>query len=120
MLFLQPEMMIYRGLSGVDSGLFAIALMLECSEAKNDASRWWYIVPAAVVFIAKLGFEVTTGGMFFGTESLGDLGQPVPLAHLSGAVFASACFVARTITKPKCLTTMSSQHLTQSQSIVTS
>jgi len=68
----------------------------------------------------KLGFEVTTGGMFFGTESLGDIGQPVPLAHLSGAVFASACFIARMITKPKCLTTMSPQYVTQSQSIVTS
>ncbi len=119
-LVLQPEMMIYRGLSGVDSGLFAIALMFECSEAKNDGARWWYVVPAALVFVVKLGFEVTTGGMFFGTESLGDLGQPVPLAHLSGAVFASACFIARTITKPKCLTTMSPQYVTQSQSIVTS
>lgn len=116
----QPEMMTYRGLSGVDSGLFAIALMVECSEAKNDAARWWYVVPAALVFVVKLGFEVTTGGMFFGTESLGDLGQPVPLAHLSGAVFASACFIARTITKPKCLTTMSSQQFTQPQTIVTS
>ena len=119
-LALQPEMMIYRGLSGVDSGLFAIALMLEFSEAKNDAARWWYILPAAVVFVTKLGFEVATGGLFFGTESLGDLGQPVPLAHLSGAAFASTCFITRTISTPKCLTTMSLKQVTQSQSIVTS
>lgn len=89
--FLQPAMLTYRGLSGVDSGLFALALILECTEAKNDSTRWWYVIPAVLVFIVKLVFEVTTGSLFFGTESLGDLGQPVPLAHLAGAVFAVAC-----------------------------
>lgn len=96
-LVLQPDMLIYRGLSGVDSGLFAVALMLECSEAKHDAIRWWYVIPALVVFIIKLLFEITTGGLFFGTQSLGDLGSPVPLAHLSGAAFAAGYFQASRI-----------------------
>lgn len=90
----QPEMLTYRGLSGVDSGLFSAALIIEAREAKHDPARWWFVLPAALVFIVKLGFEMITGGLFFGTESLGDLGQPVPLAHLAGAVVAVGCFVA--------------------------
>ena len=118
---LQPEMMIYRGLSGVGSGLFAIALILECGEAKGDATRWWYVLPALLVFITKLVFEVATGGLFFGTESLGDLGQPVPLAHLAGAVFASACFCAGAIGNSKCGSSkMSRQRVADPATIVTS
>lgn len=94
LLVLQPEMLTYRGLSGVDSGLFAAALIIEASEAKKNSARWWYVLPAFLVFILKLAFEVATGGLFFGTESLGDLGQPVPLSHLAGAVIAAGCFAA--------------------------
>jgi len=98
-LFLQPEMLTYRGLSGIDSGLFAAALIIEIREAKLDPARWWFVLPALVVFIVKLVFEVVTGGLFFGTDSLGDLGQPVPLAHLIGAVSATGFLAAGGFTR---------------------
>jgi rhomboid family GlyGly-CTERM serine protease len=81
-----PELNIYRGLSGVDSGLFAAALIVEAMHAKSDPRRWIWLAPAALIFTIKILFECLTGELFFGTSSLGDLGQPVPLAHAAGAV----------------------------------
>jgi rhomboid family GlyGly-CTERM serine protease len=90
MLVLLPELQIYRGLSGVDSGIFAAALVLEAAHARHDRRRWFFLGPAALIFTAKLLFECMTGELFFGTSSLGDLGQPVPLAHAVGALAAVA------------------------------
>jgi rhomboid family GlyGly-CTERM serine protease len=89
LLFL-PELHVYRGLSGVDSGIFAAALLIEAWQAKENARRWFFVGPAALIFTAKLAFECATGELFFGTSSLGDLGQPVPLAHVAGAFAALA------------------------------
>lgn len=83
---LLPDMATYRGLSGVDSGLFAAALWCECRTARNQPKNWLYLVPVMIVFVIKLIYECTTGELFFGTQALGDLGQPVPLAHFSGTV----------------------------------
>jgi rhomboid family GlyGly-CTERM serine protease len=85
---LLPDMGRYRGLSGVDSGIFAAALLIEAAQAGKDHRRWLYLAPAALVFTAKIVFECWTGELFFGTSSLGDLGQPVPLAHATGALTA--------------------------------
>lgn len=90
-LIFLPQMATYRGLSGVDSGLFAAVLCLECVEAVRDRRHWLFLLPVVSVFALKLVYESATGQMFFGTESLGDLGQPVPLAHTSGA-FAAIVF----------------------------
>ncbi len=81
-----PGMNMYRGLSGVDSGVFAAGLLMEAAAAKRDPRRWIFVGPALVIFTVKIGFECGTGRLFFGTASLGDLGQPVPLAHAAGAV----------------------------------
>ena len=43
--------------------------------------------------MAKIIYECGTGQMFFGTESLGDIGQPVPLAHGIG-VLATGAYLA--------------------------
>jgi len=88
MLLALPDMKLYRGLSGVDSGLFAAALLLEADQARTSGRRWWYLAPAALAFAGKIVFECWTGELFFGTSSLGDLGQPVPLAHAAGAIAA--------------------------------
>lgn len=93
MLFLLPDLEIYRGLSGVDSGIFAAALVLEAAQARHNRRRWFFLAPAALIFTAKLLFECLTGELFFGTSSLGDLGQPVPLAHAAGALAAVATLV---------------------------
>ena len=90
-LIFLPQMALYRGLSGVDSGLFAAVLCLECGQAQRDRRNWLFLLPAVGIFVLKLGYESATGRMFFGTESLGDLGQPVPLAHAAGA-FAAVLF----------------------------
>lgn len=95
-LVLQPEMSTYRGLSGVDSGQFAAALCAEFRRSKKVKGDWWFVAPAAVIFLIKLVYESMTGQMFFGTESLGDLGQPIPLAHVAGAIggLIFVCIVA--------------------------
>lgn len=90
MFALQPDLATYRGLSGVDSGIFAAALLWEASQAGGDRRRWLWVLPASLIFVVKLGFECTTGELFFGSSSLGDLGQPVPLAHAAGAFAAVA------------------------------
>ncbi|HEV3342897.1 MAG TPA: rhombosortase [Pirellulales bacterium] len=90
---LAPGMKTYRGLSGVDSGVFATGLLIEAAAAKRDPRRWIFVGPALLIFTVKIGFEGWTGRLFFGTASLGDLGQPVPLAHAAGAIAAICYFV---------------------------
>lgn len=84
LLFL-PELKTYRGLSGVDSGQFVGALLIEVAAARGQPVRWLWAAPAATIFLVKILYECGTGNLFFGTESLGDIGTPVPLAHLAGA-----------------------------------
>jgi rhomboid family GlyGly-CTERM serine protease len=99
-LFLfQPELTIYRGLSGVDSGQFATALGIECLLAWRQQRRWLWVGPAAAIFVLKILYECGTGRLFFGTESLGDIGRPVPLSHAAGVVamlgFVTLCVLVR-------------------------
>lgn len=83
--FALPEMQTYRGLSGLDSALFALV-----------ATRWWRDCNAAgnargstalaalgAAFIAKLVYEITTGQTLF-VDSIAAGFVPIPLAHLVG------------------------------------
>jgi rhomboid family GlyGly-CTERM serine protease len=81
-----PQLDIYRGLSGVDSGLFATALALESALARGQPRRWFWLLPAGAIFAIKIAYECVTGQLFFGTSALGELGLPVPLAHAAGAL----------------------------------
>jgi rhomboid family GlyGly-CTERM serine protease len=85
-----PEMTVYRGLSGVDSGQFAAALCVESATALRDRRRWIWVAPAMSIFVIKIVYECTSGQMLFGTESLGDIGIPTPVAHAAGAAAAVA------------------------------
>ncbi len=88
-LLLRHDLSWYRGLSGVCSGQFAVALVAELRRTRD----WRQIAltgAAALVLVLKIGYECITGQMFFGTESLGELGTPVPLAHLAGTLGAIA------------------------------
>ncbi len=101
-LFLfQPDLATYRGLSGVDSGQFAAALGIESLIAWREKRRWLWVGPAAAIFLAKIVFECGTGQMFFGTEALGDIGLPVPLAHVAGiasvSVLVAICLLTKSI-----------------------
>ncbi len=95
LLFL-PEMSTYRGLSGVDSGQFAAVLCIECMAAGGQIRRWLWVAPPTAIFAVKILYECSTGQMFFGTESLGTIGLPTPLAHAAGAVAG----ILATVTTP--------------------
>ncbi len=82
---LMPQLEIYRGLSGVDSGQFAAALCVECGLAVSQRRRWLWVGPAAFIFLTKIFYEATSGQLFFGTEALGSIGLPTPMAHIAGA-----------------------------------
>ena len=86
LLVCQPDLPWYRGLSGVASGQFALALAIELARGRREPWRCWYAAPAAIIFLLKIVCECGTGRLFFDTASLGDLGEPVPLAHAVGAL----------------------------------
>lgn len=90
LLLFQPDLAVYRGLSGVDSGQFAAALCVEFALSRQEKQRLLWVAPAAVVFFAKIAFECFTGRLFFGTGSLGDVGEATPLAHAAGVAAALA------------------------------
>jgi rhomboid family GlyGly-CTERM serine protease len=84
--WLQPQFVTYRGLSGIDSALFAYVAVDVL--VLGWAERRWHVAGAAaaalVLFLAKVMFEVVFGQTVF--VSAGDTFDPVPLAHLLGAV----------------------------------
>jgi hypothetical protein len=89
-LVFRPDVAVYRGLSGVDSGQFAAALAVECWLATRQPRRWAWVAPVAAVFGFKILYECVSGELFFATESLGSIGLPTPVAHAAGAVTALA------------------------------
>ena len=82
---LAPSIAAYRGLSGLDSALFAL---LACSVAgerrSGDAATLLLVGAAALGFGGKIAFELFTGSPMFATQ-LGAGVVPVPLAHAVGA-----------------------------------
>ncbi len=80
-----PGISLYRGLSGLDSGLFMLLLLLlyrKNTTGSNILHKAPYIL-AGLLFAGKTIIEVTTGCTLF-VQSSG-LFIPVPLAHLGGA-----------------------------------
>lgn len=82
----EPQLERYRGFSGVNSAQFAAVIVVELATAWRTPKRWLWVVPAAAIFLVKIVSECATGSMFFGTESLGNIGMPIPTAHAAGAV----------------------------------
>ena len=84
-LTVQPEMIYYRGLSGIDSGLFMLLLVVlyrRNAAGHNLLHKIPYIL-LGLLFIGKSAFELATAQTLFVQSS--DLFIPVPLAHLGGA-----------------------------------
>ncbi len=79
-LVFAPEVIAYRGLSGLDSALFVLAAAGRCRISRRDAG-----VPIVllIAFIAKIVFEMQTGATVFAGSV-----APVPVAHIAGAVAA--------------------------------
>ena len=80
-----PEMKLYRGLSGTDSALFIMLLVMFYRQRASGLSLLhkmpYYLL--GTLFIGKTVFELSTSHSFFVQSS--DLFVPVPLAHLGGA-----------------------------------
>ena len=84
---LMPEMATYRGLSGLDTALFALLGMMTLLEKRREGSRGWVVALGLTLLgmVAKIAWEYYTGGTIFVDSSSGQF-VPIPLAHLVGAV----------------------------------
>ena len=94
-----PQLVEYRGLSGLDSALF-VMLATTLLRREWNARAWpstAVFAIALVGFAVKLGFELSTGQAVF-VESNGFV--PVPLAHIVGGL----CGVAAALKGDRCET----------------
>lgn len=84
----QPELLCYRGLSGIDSALFALAAGMFLTEEVRSGN-WQSACPAGLAVLAqflKILLENNAGHTLF----VNDAGfTPVPMAHLAGALAGS-------------------------------
>jgi len=90
--FALPQMATYRGLSGIDSALFALLAARGVREAASD-KNWLKLGLVGIVsvgFAAKIGFELFTGTTLFVDSAATGL-IPVPLAHVVGGIVGIAC-----------------------------
>ena len=83
---LLPEMATYRGLSGLDTALFALLGGMMLSEKRREGSCGWVAVIFVLLLgmVAKIAWEFLSGGTIF-VDSSSSQFVPVPLAHLVGA-----------------------------------
>lgn len=89
---LHPELLCYRGLSGIDSALFALAAGMVFTEEARRRNRPTATAAAFVILgqFLKILTEYTAGHTLF----VNDAGfTPIPLAHLAGAL-AGTCIAA--------------------------
>ena len=70
------------------------ALIAEFQLARTERHRWLWLAPTLGIFMLKILSETVTGQMFFGTESLGNIGLPTPLAHAAGAIAVLALWIS--------------------------
>ncbi|MGC4071101.1 MAG: rhombosortase [Nibricoccus sp.] len=104
--WLQPQFSIYRGLSGIDSALFAFvaADLLRTGWRTRDRLMLIFGTIALTGFITKSSYEVFTGSTLF-VETSSEF-QAVPLAHLLGATVGAiiACNLKNDKADPVALT----------------
>lgn len=86
LLWFTPERTLCRGLSGVNSGLLAAALVIEAKQSLKRPSRWLWVGPAAGLFVFKTIYEGVTGNAFFGADALIGPMQLSAVSHVAGAV----------------------------------
>lgn len=89
-----PQMATYRGLSGIDSALFALLAARAVCRAAGDKDWSAFAVVTLVSggFAAKIGFELCTGSTLFVDSATAGL-TPVPLAHVIGTLVGVVCAV---------------------------
>jgi rhomboid family GlyGly-CTERM serine protease len=86
-----PEMVTYRGLSGIDSALYTLAVALVLRDAIDEhAWKLAALCGAALAgFAGKLGYEIVTGATLF-VDSTGSEFVPLPLVHVVGGLVGLA------------------------------
>lgn len=92
----EPQMLTYRGLSGIDSALFAM-LAVRIGQAAVINKNWMRLGLAGVVsagFVAKMVFELLTGDTLFVDSSTAGM-VPVPLAHVVGSLVGVVCGLSK-------------------------
>ncbi len=84
------EIEIYRGLSGIDTGLFVWLVADQCRRCWIERDRFVAVVwlAAMVGLFGKLAYEATTGQTLFVDSSNF---TPMVEAHLAGAVIGLLC-----------------------------
>ncbi len=95
---LVPEIRTYRGLSGLDTALFALLGVMMCAESFRQGrhGRTTVTVLLLLGMVLKIGWEFyTDGGIFVRPPS--DSFVPVPLVHLVGAVVGLAVAVGQIV-----------------------
>jgi rhomboid family GlyGly-CTERM serine protease len=93
---LAPAIGSYRGLSGLDSALFALlACMVARERPSGDRATLVLILAAALGFGGKIAYELFTGSPMFASQ-LGAGIVPVPLAHAVGAMAGIAAAYGNT------------------------
>jgi rhomboid family GlyGly-CTERM serine protease len=89
--WLMPEMATYRGLSGIDSALFALLaglLLRECWPRKRYGVAAAIFV-ALIAFAAKTVYEYASGDTLF-VDSAAATMVPLPLVHVVGGLIGLA------------------------------
>jgi hypothetical protein len=94
--FICPEVVEYRGLSGIDSGLFAFAALAMYYDIRsaNQRGAAWILLALSFAFVGKVVFEAATGSTIFVNSPAAGF-TPLPITHAIGA--ASGVFVWLTI-----------------------
>ena len=87
LVWLQPDVATYRGLSGLDSALFTLLAAMIWRESRRTG-RWklgTVAIAAALGFLAKAAYESATGATLFVDSANADF-IPLASAHLIGGV----------------------------------
>lgn len=80
-----PHVETYRGLSGVSVAMVTAAVLQQLVRTRHPL-----IAGIGLLLAVKLVAEVATGRFIGPALELGDMGAPIPLAHLLGAVAGAA------------------------------
>ncbi len=85
LFWLQPEMIVIRGLSGLDCALFGVVIVHVIRQAQHESDRFWFVVGwfALLSFVAKTAYELITHHTVF-MDSVAAGIVALPLAHLIG------------------------------------
>lgn len=89
----------YRGLSGLDTGLFALAacFLAETAYRERNGRMLACLGVAVAAFLGKSLFEAATGSTLF-VDSRSAEFQPMVSAHLLGACAGVGCFISSRVT----------------------